>query len=76
MERKPEGSTLTELDAACDLGSPTKVLSVMHRELGYGIGRGPQRRVPCVNGTRSRWVRTYILLHRPRSAVQLSLGLE
>lgn len=41
MALHPEGSTLAEIDAAADLGSPTKVLSAMRRELGYGIRRGP-----------------------------------
>jgi hypothetical protein len=76
LESHPEGCTLAELHEVCDLGSPTKVLSAMARALGYGIGRGPGRYVPCVGGSKRRRVRTYILLHRPPKAVQLSLALE
>jgi len=76
LERHPEGATLAELDTACDLGSRTKVLSAMARELGYGIARGPARRVLCVNGTRMRWVHTYRMTHRPARPVQLSLSIE
>ncbi|MFZ2648562.1 MAG: hypothetical protein WA210_00520 [Burkholderiaceae bacterium] len=76
LERHPEGLTLVELNAACDLGCATKVVSAMALELGYGIGHGPRRRVECVNGTKWRSVRTYTLLHRPANGVQLSLVLE
>lgn len=76
LERHPEGCTLAELHAACDLGSPTKVVSDMARLLGYGIGRGPARLVPCVGGTKRRSVHTYTLQHRPPKAVQLHLALE
>ena len=70
------GCTLGELNAVCDLGSPTKVVSDMARLLGYGIGRGPARLVPCVGGTKRRSVHTYTLLHRPPKALQLNLNLE
>jgi hypothetical protein len=76
LEAHPEGSTLAEIDAACDLGSPTKVLSAMRLELGYGICRGPSRWVACVGGTKSRNVPTFILTHRPTPAAQLALPLE
>lgn len=75
MERHPEGATLVELNAAGDLGSPTKVLSAMRRDLGYGIRRG-WRRVPCVAGTKARRVRVYFLVHRPAPAAQLPLDLR
>lgn len=75
MERHPEGATLAEIDAAADLGSPTKVLSDMRRNLGYGIARGPDRWVTCVRGGKRRHVRTYVLLHRPARALQLELSL-
>lgn len=75
MEANPE-STLAEIDDAADLGSPTKVLSVMRRELGYGIRRGPDRWVLCAKGNKRRHVRTYVLTHRPARAVQLLLALE
>ena len=75
MERHPEGVTAAELNAACDLGSPTKVLSAMWRELGYGIRRD-KRRVPCVAGTKARRVRVYFLVHRPVPVAQLPLDLQ
>lgn len=75
MAMHPEGSTLAEIDAAADLGSPTKVLSAMRRELAYGIARGPDRWVMCARGGRRRHVRTFVLLHRPVKAEQLSLPL-
>jgi hypothetical protein len=76
MEAHPEGSTLAEIDAAADLGSPTKVLSDMRRELGYGIRHGPGRWVACASGTKTRSVCTYILTHRPQPDAQLALNLE
>ena len=76
MEMHPQGVTLIELDAACDLGSRTKVISDMTRHLGYGIARGPDRWVPCAHHTKWRQVHTYILLHRPAKPAQLSLSLE
>ena len=75
MAAHPEGPTLAEIAAAADLGSPTKVLSVMRRELGYGIRRG-WRYVTCALGHKRRRVRTYVLTHRPTRAVQLPLALE
>jgi len=68
-------ATGAELAAACDVGSVTRVLSAMVRELGYGIRTG-WRWVPCVNGTKRRRVRTYSLTHRPALARQLALPLE
>jgi hypothetical protein len=76
LEAHPEGATLAQIDAACDLGSATKVISAMRRELGYGVPRGPSRWVPCVGGTKSRRVATFILTHRPAPAAQLALPLE
>lgn len=61
--RAHPNATGKEIDAACDTGSVTKVLSVMER-LGYGFCRG-WRWVPCVNGTHARKVRTYRLVHCP-----------
>ena len=75
MERHQEGVTAAEINAACDLGSPTKVLSTMWCELGYGIRRD-QRRVPCVAGTKARRVRVYYLVHRPVPFVQRSLDFQ
>lgn len=76
MERHPEGSTLAEIDAAADLGSPTKVLSAMRHELDYGVKRGPSRWVLCARGRGRRHVATYVLTHRPAPPAQLSLSLE
>jgi hypothetical protein len=73
MEGHPE-ATLTELDAACDLGSPSKVLSLMPG-MGYGIRRG-WRLVPCAFGKAPRRRRTYALTHRPAPVRQLCLDLE
>lgn len=59
--------TAAELDKACDLGSPTKVLSAMSARngLGYGLAKD-WRHVACANGTRTRRRRTYRVTHRPR----------
>jgi hypothetical protein len=72
LEKHPE-ATLAEIDAACDLGSATKVLSLMPR-MGYGIRRG-WRLVPCAFGSAPRRRRTYTLTHRPAPARQLCLDL-
>ena len=63
LEQNP-ASTAKEIDAACDTGCISKVLSAMKKELGYGISTG-WRPVPCVAGSLIRRVRTYTLLHRP-----------
>jgi hypothetical protein len=73
LETHP-ASTTAELATACDLGSVTKVLSAMVRELGYGLGRG-RRWVACAHGTKRRSVRTYTLTHRPAPERQLPLDL-
>lgn len=62
-------STAKEIDAACDTGCITKVISEM-RLHGYGIGKG-WRYVPCDSGNRTRRVRTYRLSHRPRTQPDL-----
>ncbi|HVL45778.1 MAG TPA: hypothetical protein VM407_13220 [Acidovorax sp.] len=73
LEKTP-ASTLKEIDAACDVGSVTKVLSDMQRMdlpgMGYGISKG-LRRVLCAGGLHVRDVRTYTLLHRPRARSDL-----
>jgi len=68
LELHPD-RTGREIDQACDLGSPTKVLSEM-RSLGYGLGKA-WRTVPCAGGKRSRIVRTYRLLYRPAAQPDL-----
>ncbi len=70
LERKPD-STAKEIDAACDTGCITKVLSDMQKpEMGYGLGKG-WRIEPCDHGSRSRQVRTYRLLYRPNAQPDL-----
>ena len=62
LEQHP-GSTAKEIDAVCDTGCISKVLSDMPR-MGYGLHKG-KRRVSCVGGQSTRYVRTYALMHRP-----------
>lgn len=69
------GSTLKEIDAACDTGCASKVLSAMSKPineggLGYGIAKG-WRDVLCAAGKHTRQVRTYTLLSRPRAQPSL-----
>ena len=68
LEQNPD-STAKEIDAACDVGCISKVLSDMPR-MGYGIGRG-WRTVTCANGGHTRQVRTYALTHRPETQPDL-----
>lgn len=60
----PEGATLRAIDAACDVGSVTKLISVMRRELGYRI---ESRRITeaCSGGTRRRDRLKFFLLPGP-----------
>lgn len=69
LERQP-GSTAKEIDAECDTGCITKVLSDMTRLLGYGIAKG-WREVTCASGRFTRKVRTYTLLYRPSTQPDL-----
>ena len=62
LELNP-ASTQKEIDAACDTGCVSKVLSDMPG-LGYGIAKS-RRVVSCAAGRHARRVRTYTLLHRP-----------
>jgi hypothetical protein len=75
MEAHPEGVTAAELEAACDLGSVTKVLSEMVRRLGYRIAR-TWRRVPCRYSRATRRRRVYLLVSRPTPPRQLALPLD
>lgn len=68
LERHP-CATAKEIDAACDTGCITKVLSDMPR-MGYGLARD-WRDVPCVRGCRTRRVRVYRLLHWPHAVPDL-----
>jgi hypothetical protein len=68
LELHPD-STSKEIDAACDAGCMSKVLSDMPR-LGYGV-RKAWRSVTCASGNRTRSVRTYALMHRPTTQPDL-----
>ena len=63
---KHANRTAKEIDAACDTGRISKVLSAMKNELGHCIETG-WRPVPCGVGSNSRQVRTYALTQRPAS---------
>lgn len=65
LEKHPS-STAKEIDAACDTGCITKVLSDMTRPggMGYGVRKG-WRCVLCAGGDLTRRVHTYALTHRP-----------
>lgn len=71
LEQHP-GSTLKEIDAVCDTGCISKVLSDMPG-LGYGIAKG-WRDVLCAAGSRTRQVRTYTLLYCPSTQPDLFLA--
>ena len=68
LELHPD-STAKQIDAACDTGSITKVLSDMPL-MGYGVRKGG-RSVPCDSGNHIRRVRTYALTHRPTTQPDL-----
>ena len=68
LERHP-GATCKEIDAACDVGCVTKLISELPR-LGYGLARD-WRSVPCLDGALMRSVRTYRLTHRPEAQPDL-----
>ncbi len=67
MEQHPEGVTIPQIDAACDTGSTTKLVSDMRKKMGYLI-RAERIKVPCVNDTKLRPRNKYILLSRPTNA--------
>lgn len=68
LERHPD-STSKEIDAACDAGCTSKVLSEMPR-MGYGLHKG-WCSVTCASGDHTRSVRTYALTHRPTTQPDL-----
>lgn len=68
LELHPD-STAKQIDAACDTGCITKVLSDMPR-MGYGLTKD-KRRISCVGGQHTREVRTYALTHRPTAQPDL-----
>lgn len=63
LEQHP-ASTAKEIDAVCDTGCISKVLSAMVKQFRYGLGKD-YRDVACVGGLRTRQVRSYSLLFRP-----------
>ena len=73
LEQYP-ASTQKEIDAACDTGCISKVLSDMPG-LGYGFSKG-WRGEPCAGGSRTRQVRIYTLLYRPRPQPDLFTPTE
>lgn len=77
LEKHP-GSTVKEIDAACDLGCATKVLSAMVKQdelgMGYVISKG-WRTVTNSHGVSSQR-RTYTLLARPRRQPDLFTFIE
>lgn len=66
-------STQKEIDAVCDTGCISKVLSDMPRTerpgMGYVLAYG-WRDVLCAAASRKRKVRTYALLSRPKNQQQ------
>lgn len=68
LESHPR-ATAKEIDAACDTGCITKVLSDMPL-LGYGMARD-WINVHCLHGERVRRVRAYRLLHWPDAVPDL-----
>lgn len=63
-------STLKEIDAVCDTGCISKVLSAMDKELRYVITKD-WREVRSTAGAWMRRVRTYKLLYRPSQQPEL-----
>jgi hypothetical protein len=64
LEAQPR-STVKQIDAACDLGSPTKVISEMRRQ-GYVL-RATWQYTPCVSGSKLRQVLVLELAMRPNA---------
>lgn len=69
LEGNPS-STLKEIDAVCDTGCISKVLSAMECEFRFVIAKD-WREVRSVAGAWIRRVRTYTLLYRPSQQPQL-----
>lgn len=69
LEQHP-ASTAKEIDAACDAGCISKVLSAMVKQFRYGLAKS-YRDVACVGGLRTRKVRSYSLLFRPHVELDL-----
>jgi hypothetical protein len=69
MEQHPEGVTVSQIKAATDPGSPTKLLSVMRNELGYVIRRQRSHEI-CQGGTKQRPCWLFFLVSRPTKQQQ------
>lgn len=67
LERNP-GATLRQIEAACDTGSVTKVLSVMRRTSNGFVIKKERRLMPCNNWRNGRRVACYWLIARPTAA--------
>jgi hypothetical protein len=66
------GSTTKEIDAACDVGSVTKILSDMSRSPGYSIKQGTRPcDVVCDGAPKFRRVHTYALMLCPNTQTEL-----
>lgn len=64
-----QGATAKEIDAACDTGCITKVISDMP-QMGYDL-RKSWRYELCNHGNKLRQVRTYFLAGRPKLQADL-----
>ena len=74
LRATPEGATLRQIDAACDVGSVTKLLSVMRKDYGFHIvSRRCQE--ACNGGSRRRDRKKFFLLP-DLASVQLKLNLQ
>lgn len=77
FDTRPDGATRRVLDAVCDVGCMTKVLSDMPR-LGYVLRKAWGQEL-CADGVRWRRVRVYVLVSRPAVAARqqcLDLAIE
>lgn len=67
LEQNP-GATLRDIEAACDTGSATKVLSVMRHPAAGFVLRREVHRVACNDGRSTRRVARFWLMARPQRA--------
>lgn len=65
MALHPDGVTAQQLNEACDVGSVTKLISVMRKEMGYSI-RVVRTRITCNGDAFTRRVALYTLVSRPQ----------
>jgi hypothetical protein len=69
MELNPKGVTIPQIQAACDPGSATKLLSVMRKEFGYVITKKLNYEI-CLGGTKRRERPLFVLVSRPANVQQ------